>query len=166
MKNKIGAKKSSSKKSSDKKSGANKSRANKTGAEKKRQARGSSRRVVAQVSSEPTDPAVDWSHTAQAVPERAGATLYDPFGHTAYLADVRVGHSVARPEKLQLLAAVKKAGKLATGEPVKQVMLLVPTREDAVALVDLVHQGRVDAVVYPYEDKHHNKFMYDPNRLK
>jgi Putative restriction endonuclease len=111
------------------------------------------------------DPAVDWSHAATAAPDGSGVTLYDRFGWTAYLADVRKGRSITRPEKLRMLTRVKASGKLPTGQKVKRIMLVVPTRDDAVALGGLVGQGGLDGVVYEDKDKGGSRFLRDPNVL-
>jgi cell division septation protein DedD len=105
------------------------------------------------------DPMVDWSASVTKAPERSGVSLYDRFGHTAYLADARDGRSITRPEKLKALQQIKRAGALPTGEPVQKVMLVVPSRDDAVALYGMVERGDVDAVVYPDE------YLHDPNTL-
>jgi Flp pilus assembly protein TadD len=105
------------------------------------------------------DPMVSWSASVTRAPEGSGVTLYDRFGYTAYLADVREGESITRPEKLRALQAVKRAGKLPTGEKVKLIMLIVPVREEAIALYPMVQRGEVDAVVYK------GRYLEDPNVL-
>jgi len=60
------------------------------------------------------DPMVDWSASVSAAPPGSGVTLYDRFGYTAYLADVREGSSITRPEKLRALVKIKADGKLPT----------------------------------------------------
>ena len=102
---------------------------------------------------------VPWSASVTRAPEGSGVTLYDRFGYTAYLADVRDGESITRPEKLRALQAVKRAGKLPTGEKVKLIMLIVPVREEAIALYPMVQRGEVDAVVYK------GRYLEDPNVL-
>ena len=102
---------------------------------------------------------VHWSSSASAAPEGSGATPYDRFGYTTYVADVRKGNSITRPDKPRVPAGIKAKGALKAGERVKRVMLVVPTRDDAVALRPLVDEGKVDAVVYQGEALH------DPNAL-
>jgi hypothetical protein len=111
------------------------------------------------------DTMVDWSHAAENAPKGSGVTLYDRFGFTAYIADVRVGKSISRPASLKTLAKIKANAKLPTGEKVERVMLVVPSRKDAVALEPLVRAGRVDGVVYPSKDEDGNKLFFDPNAL-
>jgi hypothetical protein len=106
------------------------------------------------------DPAAPGAYQLTRAPEGSGFTLYNPYFGQAYSADVRAGRSITNPEKLERLAAAKAAGKLPTGQRVTKAVLLVPTREDAVALAHLVAEGVVDSVAY-----HDGELPRDPNLL-
>jgi hypothetical protein len=104
------------------------------------------------------DRVVDWSHMARRAPEGSGVTLYDPFGSTAYVTVIPQG-GVVDATRLSILSRARTAGHLATGERVRRVMIVVPSRGEAVALRSLVDDGHVDGVVYQ------DGLFWDPNVL-
>lgn len=82
--------------------------------------------------------------------DRAPFTFYDETEHVGYWALIRDPEDGSIDEaRWHQLSAIARAGALDDGSPVKSVRLIVPVREDAVALLERAAADGFEMVTYP-----------------